>query len=103
MAFGNILIGGVIGVGVDVATGAAYDYPDLITVQMTSLTAPPLPASLPLPLAAPALPAAPLGTPVVAPVPVGPAIVPAATIVPVKAAAVTAEANDSWTVERCQR
>jgi hypothetical protein len=32
MAFGNILFGGVIGVGVDVATGAAYDYPALITV-----------------------------------------------------------------------
>ncbi len=34
MAFGNILLGGVIGVGVDVATGAAYDYPQLITVGM---------------------------------------------------------------------
>ncbi len=31
MAAGNILFGGVIGVGVDVATGAAYDYPTLIT------------------------------------------------------------------------
>ena len=43
MAFGNILFGGVIGVGVDVATGAAYDYPPLITVEMgqpTSLVAP---------------------------------------------------------------
>jgi hypothetical protein len=30
MAFGNILIGGVIGAGVDVATGAAYDYPSEI-------------------------------------------------------------------------
>ena len=27
MAFGNILLGGVIGAGVDMATGAAYDYP----------------------------------------------------------------------------
>lgn len=34
MAFGNILFGGVIGVGVDVATGAAYDYPAVITVIM---------------------------------------------------------------------
>lgn len=34
MAFGNILIGGLIGVGVDVATGAAYDYPDLISFEM---------------------------------------------------------------------
>ncbi len=34
MAFGNVLLGGVIGAGVDVATGAAYDYPQLITVTM---------------------------------------------------------------------
>lgn len=36
MAFGNILFGGIIGVGVDTATGAAYDYPDLITVEMSA-------------------------------------------------------------------
>ncbi|SAL07719.1 hypothetical protein AWB81_08251 [Caballeronia arationis] len=43
MAFGNILFGGVIGAGVDVATGAAYDYPTLITVQLgaTATIAPP--------------------------------------------------------------
>jgi hypothetical protein len=42
MAFGNILFGGAIGVAVDVGTGAAYDYPTLITVQMgTSATVPP--------------------------------------------------------------
>lgn len=35
MAFGNILFGGVIGAGVDMKTGAAYDYPNLITVSMT--------------------------------------------------------------------
>lgn len=34
MAFGNILFGGLIGAGVDVATGAAYDYPTMITVLM---------------------------------------------------------------------
>lgn len=34
MAFGNILFGGVIGAGVDIATGAAYDYPNLIVVEM---------------------------------------------------------------------
>lgn len=34
MAFGNILFGGIIGAGVDMASGAAYDYPDLITVSM---------------------------------------------------------------------
>ena len=39
MAFGNILFGGVIGAGVDVATGAAYDYPTLITVVMGKSTA----------------------------------------------------------------
>ncbi|MGH7154811.1 MAG: hypothetical protein ACREF3_12865 [Acetobacteraceae bacterium] len=34
MAFGNILFGGLIGAGVDMSTGAAYDYPVLITVPM---------------------------------------------------------------------
>lgn len=34
MAFGNILFGGVIGVGVDVATGAAYDYPPIVSVAL---------------------------------------------------------------------
>lgn len=34
MAFGNIIFGGVIGAGVDVATGAAYDYPEVIIVTM---------------------------------------------------------------------
>jgi len=34
MAFGNILFGGVIGAGVDMSTGAAYDYPNLISVEM---------------------------------------------------------------------
>jgi len=34
MAFGNIIFGGVIGAGVDISTGAAYDYPTLITVTM---------------------------------------------------------------------
>jgi hypothetical protein len=43
MAFGNILFGGIIGAGVDTATGAAYDYPALITVQFggTNTIAPP--------------------------------------------------------------
>lgn len=44
MAFGNLLFGGVIGVGVDVATGAAYDYPTLITVEMGEHTTIALPA-----------------------------------------------------------
>ncbi|MGZ5785505.1 MAG: hypothetical protein ACXWJM_06260 [Ramlibacter sp.] len=34
MAFGNILFGGIIGAGVDMSTGAAYDYPALISVIM---------------------------------------------------------------------
>lgn len=34
MAFGNILFGGVIGAGVDMHTGAAYDYPQLINVPL---------------------------------------------------------------------
>lgn len=34
MAFGNILFGGIIGAGVDMANGSAYDYPALITVEM---------------------------------------------------------------------
>ena len=45
MAFGNILFGGVIGVGVDVATGAAYDYPEVITVAMTGRYRQPDPGS----------------------------------------------------------
>jgi uncharacterized protein YceK len=34
MAFGNIIFGGLIGAGVDASTGAAYDYPTVITVPM---------------------------------------------------------------------
>ncbi|MEX3915960.1 hypothetical protein AB4Y43_06905 [Paraburkholderia sp. BR10872] len=43
MAFGNILFGGLIGAGVDMSTGAAYDYPALITVSMglTTIIEPP--------------------------------------------------------------
>lgn len=44
MAFGNILFGGLIGAGVDISTGAAYDYPALITVPMM-----PEPAAMPTP------------------------------------------------------
>lgn len=35
MAFGNVLFGGVIGAGVDMADGSAYDYPVDISVPMT--------------------------------------------------------------------
>jgi uncharacterized protein YceK len=34
MAFGNILVGGLIGTAVDCSTGAAYDYPSIITVAL---------------------------------------------------------------------
>ena len=34
MAFGNILVGGVIGAAVDIGTGSAYDYPTLITLEL---------------------------------------------------------------------
>ena len=36
MAFGNLLFGGIIGAAIDTGTGAAYDYPTLITVQMVA-------------------------------------------------------------------
>ena len=38
MVAGNIIFGGIIGIGVDAATGAAYDYPTLITVVMAETT-----------------------------------------------------------------
>src|SRR5205085_12190732 len=34
MMFGNILFGGPIGAAVDAGTGAGYDYPSIITVEM---------------------------------------------------------------------
>ena len=34
MAFGNILFGGIIGAGVDIGNGAAYDYPQVIVVDL---------------------------------------------------------------------
>jgi len=45
MAYGNILAGGIIGAAVDMGTGAAYDYPSLITVSMglTTIISPPKP------------------------------------------------------------
>lgn len=43
MAFGNVVFGGVIGAGVDMASGAAYDYPNLFQIMMghTAVVAPP--------------------------------------------------------------
>ena len=54
MAAGNILFGGLVGVGVDVASGAAYDYPDLIRVTM----GPPVAAGAMQPVAPSAAPVA---------------------------------------------
>jgi hypothetical protein len=34
MAFGNVIFGGAIGAGVDIASGAAYDYPTVIEVPL---------------------------------------------------------------------
>lgn len=34
MAFGNIIVGGIIGGAIDAGTGAAYDYPSEITVEL---------------------------------------------------------------------
>ncbi|WP_426208493.1 hypothetical protein [Massilia sp. TWP1-3-3] len=39
MMAGNIIFGGVIGVGVDAASGAAYDYPVLLQIKMNDAVA----------------------------------------------------------------
>ena len=47
---GNILAGGIIGIGIDAATGANYNYPPSVAVPMTELAAPatpPTPADAP--------------------------------------------------------
>lgn len=59
---GNLLIGGIIGLGVDSATGSINDYPSAFAVQMTPLPAAsltPAPAAAPAPAAEAAAPAAP--------------------------------------------
>lgn len=48
MAFGNILFGGPIGAGVDIANGSAFDYPSLIQIEMGETTT----FSIPTPQAA---------------------------------------------------
>ena len=56
MAFGNILFGGPIGAGVDIATGAAFDYPNLIPVEMDNnslIIVPPLQSTSSAPAATP--------------------------------------------------
>ncbi len=44
MAFGNILFGGIIGAGVDVANGSAYDYPPEISLPSICAPLPPNPS-----------------------------------------------------------
>ncbi|MES2983640.1 MAG: hypothetical protein V4735_00435 [Pseudomonadota bacterium] len=69
-AFGNILIGGLIGLGVDWGTGAAYDYPETAYVPMTAPV-----AAAPAPAVLEAAPQAVLpvsGIPTVAPTTVAP-------------------------------
>jgi hypothetical protein len=85
MAFGNILFGGVIGAGVDVATGAAYDHPELITVALMTGMVAPMPQAMPSPL--------PNGgaVPLVASAAVPPAV-PAVPAVPVAPVAIVAPA-----------
>lgn len=72
--FGNILIGGLIGMGIDWGTGAAYDYPPSTTVSMVAPVVPvPYPASdVPnAPMIAPGTMLAPTTAPTLAPAPFG--------------------------------
>jgi hypothetical protein len=68
MVAGNVLIGGVIGIGVDVASGAAYDYPNMIAVAMTRAT-----TGVPGAASPTAVPASLTGLPAVALAPTRPA------------------------------
>lgn len=88
MAFGNIIFGGLIGVGVDVGTGSAYDYPDLIAVSMSPSIGGMTPTVLPL--ASTAVIQAPVPTPPPAPVPVAVAQQPIAPSPPLPASPVPA-------------
>ena len=61
MAFGNIVFGGIIGAGVDHVTGAAYQYPPLVTVILRLIGSPPTGGpSQPVPSPLEALPRAPV-------------------------------------------
>lgn len=55
IAYGNILLGGLIGAGVDVGTGAAYEYPQVITVPMNCQGVAPVPESSAAPPGGPRL------------------------------------------------
>lgn len=43
--FGNILLGGLIGMGVDIGTGAGFDYPTLITIPLGQTGSTPSPVA----------------------------------------------------------
>lgn len=88
MAFGNIIFGGVIGAGIDMGNGSAYDYLDMIVVPMTPVAAagaPPISATMPTSAPAAATPAAAPPVPS-APVPAGAAAAPPAASARVVAA-----------------
>lgn len=55
LAFGNVLFGGLIGVGVDVATGAAYDYPNELIVLLAPRFADATPPTPPAAASSPTL------------------------------------------------
>jgi len=87
MAFGNLVFGGVIGAAVDIGSGAAYEYPVMITVEMQAVGAPAAspaaaPAAVPVaaPAAVPVAAPAPLPPPHVMPVAPEAALVPAAVM-----------------------
>lgn len=40
MAFGNLIFGGIVGAAIDIGSGAAYEYPNLIAVEMKALDLP---------------------------------------------------------------
>ena len=104
MVFGNILFGGVIGVGVDVATGAAYDYPDVISIPLVGRS-----GLAPTTVQVSAAPTQPLSVepqvvpaPIVAPTTVPPAVAqsPAAQFKPVVAKGTAVSGQDSFAARR---
>ena len=54
MAFGNVLVGGLIGATIDISSGAAYQYPSQLTIELTRIagTAPASAAPLAVPATA---------------------------------------------------
>jgi hypothetical protein len=55
---GNVIAGGVIGIGIDAATGANYNYPDSVNVPLVAVAMP-----APMAPAAPSAPATPAAAP----------------------------------------